>query len=199
LRHNLGGKNNRILKKQYRKMKKTIVLSLAVLTAAGLNAQSLKMEKGKLYKLEVKADMEANVGVPLNMKSENYTDVTVINEDDKNYTLILKKSRIVFNQSVMGQDVNFDTDSKEEQEGLENFKKELTFVDTFLVDKKTGKETKISKTIEDAEISDPLGALAKQGSDLSEFFLVIPQGKKVGDTWTAEISKDSNKATKTYT
>jgi hypothetical protein len=181
-------------------MKKTIVLSLVTLATTFANAQSLKLEKGKSYKLEAKADMEMNMGLPMNMKTESYVDVTAIKEDDKSYTVVLKKTRMLINQSVMGQEQSIDTDSSAEQEGLEDLKKSLAILDTFLVDKQTGKDTKISQSKSEAEdSSDPMSVLTKQGNGIGELFMVIPKGKKVGDSWTEEISKDGNKVTKTFT
>ncbi len=135
---------------------------------------------------------------------QNTLIVTDVNE--KTYTVNNTLDRMRFSGSMAGQDVNFDSDKKEDldTEIGKSVKDKIGKTIIAIIDRNTGKVSVQPKEItdtkvEDNSLSDMLGA--NQGNDeenVSSAFFIIPAGKKPGDTWIDSSSADKMKSVMQY-
>jgi Family of unknown function (DUF6263) len=107
-------------------MKKTILSALAIAFTLGLSAQSytpaVKLNAGKKYTITstTKGNMSQEVmgqTMEIPIDGVNTATLTVKAATDKGYDAAFVTDRIQFSMNAMGQEVNYDSDKKEDREG----------------------------------------------------------------------------------
>jgi hypothetical protein len=190
-------------------MKKIGLLSLCFVTIL-VNAQSIKLEKGKKITENTTSSIEMEMSAMGQQMKINSTLTNVINVtavEDKNYKATNTITKITMSQDGMGQNVNFDSDKKEDtaSEMGKEMGKDINQPIEITIDKTTGKATETNKKVEEKSddknpFSDLMGGGAAKSSEalVSSAFFTIPAGKKVADKWTDSLTQDGMKAMKTY-
>lgn len=201
-------------------MKKIILLISALFTISAISvAQSngkLNLSPGQKYLVENKITtssfsemagqtMESKADVTSNYKIE----VKDMKGDNINFVNTITGMKMSVN--AMGQDMNFDSEKKEDMDGEmgKNFKDIINQPKDVVMDKSGNviieQKTDIAKGANDA--ANPTEMLMKQmGGDPAEqgygakmAFEVIPKGSKVGTNWTDSSSKNGITKVTNYT
>lgn len=191
-------------------MKKITVFFLAAIflstiTIAQSNG-SLKLAKGQKYLVDNKVSTNTSTqvqGQSMDTKSDiaSVYNIEVKDEGNNGYNLTNTITNIKMNMAMMGNEINFDSDKKEDMDGQmgSSLKDYINQPKDVLIDN-AGKV--ITKETKDTS-SEP--SLAKQlnfdesGYGAEMAFLAIPKNPKVGTTWTDKTDNgDINKST-TYT
>ncbi|MEO7265649.1 MAG: DUF6263 family protein [Ferruginibacter sp.] len=168
----------------------------------------LQLNKGQQIIITTSSTMDAEMGMGMNMKNDvvqqNTLVVTDVNE--KTYTVNNTLDRMRFLGSMAGQDVNFDSDKKEDldTEIGKSVKDKIGKTIIATIDRITGKVSVQPKEIidtkmEDNSLSGMLGG--NQGNDeenVSSAFFMIPTGKKPGDSWMDSTAADKMKSVMEY-
>ena len=190
-------------------MKKiTLLLAGAICFATISNAQNnrtLKLEKGQKYVVENKLTTNSSTEVQGQAMESNADVATVYNievkdQKDNNINLSNTISNIKMTMTMMGQNINFDSDKKEDMDGnigstlkdYINQPKEVILDNSgnVMPSKDTASASSIAKQLD----FDASG----YGAELA--FLALPKNLKVGDSWTDNNSSDSAiKKSITYT
>ncbi|MEO6546714.1 MAG: DUF6263 family protein [Ferruginibacter sp.] len=131
-------------------------------------------------------------------------------KDKKSNTYVIASTltRLTTKGSAMGQEMNFDSDKKEDLEtetgkalqGNLNVTKESEFNDKAKIAKGVSKDTTAEAGGQMSEmIKRFAGAAGDDSNGAITAFEVIPAGKKVGDSWSDSIITNEVKTYKTYT
>ena len=165
--------------------------------------QTLKLNKGQKYQVDNKLEttnstevqgqtMETKVNV-----SSTY-NIAVKDKADNNYNLINTITHMVMNMSMMGHDVDFDSDKKEDMDGqMGTALKEYINQPKDVVVDNTGKV--ISKDETDSSALAKQLNLAATGYGAQMAFLALPKNAKTGTTWTENNDDNAIKKTTNYT
>ena len=167
--------------------------------------------KGQKFSVKTTSTQEADMGMGMEMKNHTSSEnkFYVINANDKSYTISSTLTGIKISMDMMGQQANYDSDLKEDS--ASEIGKSITTLnipDTLTVDKFSAETIANKKTAPDTkkdEETNPLEglfeSLGSQNADmaLSEAFLIIPAGKKPGDSWVDSTSAKDMKTVRTYT
>ena len=187
-------------------MKKISFLIAAFTFSSFLIAQNnsiLKLEKGQKYVVENRI-VTTNAIQMQGQAIDNNTNMTstykieVTGKQGSNYNLTNTITNIQMNVNMMGQDINFDSDKKEDMDGqmgsafkgVVNQPKQITLDNT-------------GKVV--ASDSDSLSVMIKElNFDVSGFgsqlaFQPLPPKLKKGTTWTDKNEDESNSRITTYT
>jgi len=193
-------------------MKRICVLFLPLVSIAAF-AQSGKiaLKKGQHFVVESKTDgnvtqemmgqsMEMTIGTTTKMKAD------VKDSKDNNYTITQTITNIKSNFSGMGQEKTFDSDKKEDLDGEAGaiYKDKLNVPKDIVVTSEGKSIVNITDTSKKGGDANPMAAMMDmmgggQDNAAATLFLVIPAGKKVGDTWQDSTSNDGVKLKRTYT
>ena len=173
-------------------------------TIAQTNA-SLKLPTGKTYQVENKLETSSSTDVQgQTMESKaNITStykIDVKNKTGENYNLTNTLSHINMSMSMMGQDINFDSDSTSDMKGefgsalkdYVNQPKDLTIDNSSKIvsaDSTDTSATGIAKRLN----------LAQTGYGTQLAFLPLPENPKVGTIWTENTNSDGMSRTTNYT
>ena len=191
-------------------MKKIILfVTAAIFISTGIFAQnisSLNLKKGQKYLVENKVSTKSSTEMQGQTMEAN-ADVTstysieVKDMVDNNYNLTNTVTTVKINMSQMGQEMNFDSEKKEDTDGpigaaLKDYIKQPKVV---VVDK-SGKvipQKKDEKPNETNVIAKQLGNFEATGYGADMTFESLPQNAKVGSTWATKkdndgISKSTN-------
>jgi hypothetical protein len=169
----------------------------------GQTNQSLKLNKGEKYQVNNKLETTSSTDVQgqsmeTKVNVSSTYNIVVKDKTDNNYNLTNTITHMVMNTSVMGTDINFDSDKKEDMDGqIGTALKEFINQPKDVVIDNTGKI--ISK--DEADTS----AIAKQlnlgatgyGAQLA--FLALPKSAKAGATWTENSDENGIKRNTNYT
>ena len=191
---------------------KHILLLLSVCIIGAANAQNIKLKKGQVITINTTTTQELDMGMAGQMSNNSKsTSVMEVKDADKtNYFTTSRLKKISLSVDGMGQQQSFDSD-KPEDRNSEMGKSLGDAVDKevkITVDNSTGKITTEKKEEDDKkEEENPLAGLMsmfgdanKDGALVDVVFFVLPQGKKVGDTWNDSTEvKGTSKVFKTYT
>lgn len=190
-------------------MKKiTLLFSTAIVFSMTASAQSngtLQLTKGQKYAVENKLTTTSSTEVQGQAMESNADISTVYNIEVKDKTgnhinLSNTISNIKMNMTMMGQNINFDSDSTKDMNGeigstLKNYINQPIGV---VIDQS-------GHTISSTDTSAAAGFAKQMNFDASGYgaelaFLALPKNAKVGDTWTDNYSADtSTKKSATYT
>ena len=171
----------------------------------GQTNASLKLPTGKTYQVENKLETTSSTDVQgQTMESKaNITStykIDVKNKAGENYNLTNTLSHINMSMSMMGQDINFDSDSTSDMKGefgsalkdYVNQPKDLTIDHSAKIvsaDSTDTSATGIAKRLNFAQTG--------YGTQLA--FLPLPENPKVGTSWTENTNSDGISRTTNYT
>ena len=201
-------------------MKKTSIIISAVFTISAVSfAQSngkLNLSPGQKYLVENKITTTSSsemMGQTMESKadvSSNYKiEVKEIKGDNINFVNTITGMKM--SVTAMGQDMNFDSDKKEDMDGEigKNFKDVINQPKDVVMDKlgnviiaqKTDTASKVTSSASPTEMmmkqlgGDP----AEQGYGAKMAFEVIPKGSKLGSSWSDSSSNNGTKKVTNYT
>lgn len=142
------------------------------------------------------------------MDVANFKNITVKDVTEQNYTLEAVTTRIKMNMSLMGQDKIFDSDNKDDLAGdLKALGKDINKIKPLelSVEGKCKSTEKVSPEKSEEE-ANPMNGVMQQmmGGSTEEItvaacFMLIPQGKKIGDSWTDTLVAGTTKTAWKYT
>ncbi len=201
-------------------MKKTTLLIVAILTVSAVSfAQSngkLNLSPGQKYLVENKITTSSSsemMGQTMESKadvSSNYKiEVKDIKGDNINFVNTITGMKM--SVTAMGQDMNFDSDKKEDMDGEigKNFKDVINQPKDVVMDKlgnviiaekaDTASETNSSANPTEMMMKQLGGNPAEQGYGAKMAFEVIPKGTKVGSNWSDSSSENGIKKVTNYT
>jgi hypothetical protein len=183
------------------------ILSIALLLSFGTsfaqNSSGIKLKKGQTITINsvVNSETEMQMGA---MKSDYNTTIklNVVDENAETYTLNASIAQMKMNMDGMGQNMSYDSEKPEDKDSQmgQAMGDKLKKVDTYILDKKTGKTTKVKK--EGDEESEGAGGMFSVGDEdgaANAAFFILPAGKKIGDTWSESTVSKGITTSKTYT
>ncbi len=187
----------------------TFIILVSSLPSFAQKEGSVVLNKGQKFTItsSVSSDIDMGMGMPIKNSSTSASQVVVLFDDDKKYTISNTVTKMTVTSDVMGQQTNYDSDKQEDKDS-ELGKKLSTTInksDTILVEKTTGNTTKKNDSPERPEKGsedNPFGDLMSGGNadvGVTAAFFVIPKDKKVGDSWSDSTSTKDMKTVKTYT
>ncbi len=197
-------------------MKKiTWFITAALLCSTTLFAQqngSLKLKKGQKYVVENKISTKSSTEMQGQSMDAN-ADVTstfsieVKEENADNYKLSNAITAVKMNMSQMGQEMNFDSQKKEDLDGpMGSALKDYINKPKDVVINKSGKIVDQKKDDTSAAANDMAAMISKQlgdpdatGFGAEMAFDSLPKNIKVGSTWTKTTNKNGIATTTNYT
>ena len=191
------------------------VFSISVVSTAQ-TATSGKLLLSKGQKMQIDNTVKSVTSMDMMGQSMEMTsDAAMVNQvevkDKANeaYTVTNTLTKLVTSGSAMGQDYSFDSEKKEDLESEMgkvlknqiNVTKEMEFTTTG----KLGNIKKVAETETEAKgnpMVDMMKSMSGGGNDesggTSDIFMVLPVGKKVGDTWSDSTISDGIKIYRNY-
>ena len=193
-------------------MKKIVVALLSMISFTAFSQSpsgKIVVKKGQHFTVESKSDgviTQEMMGQSMEMTLGSNTVISTEIKDVKNnnYTITQTLTSVKSTFSGMGQDKSFDSDKKEDMDSEAG----ALYRDKFNLPKElviTNEGVNITTdTSKKAEGSDPMAGMMEmmsggQDNVTGALFLVIPAGKKVGDTWADSTSTEGVKMKRTYT
>lgn len=197
-------------------MKKLVVVLLSVISFtvfAQTPTGKIVVKKGQHFMVESSSDGVSKMdmmGQSMEMKIGSATKLTaeIKESKDNNYTITQTLTNVKSSFSGMGQEKTFDSDKKEDLDSSEAgalYKGKLNVPKDFVITTEgksivTTDTTSIEKKQDDNPMSEIMNMMsAGQDNAAAILFLVIPKGKKVGDTWLDSTINEGMKMKKTYT
>jgi hypothetical protein len=179
-------------------MKKIALISFCI-AILFTNAQSIKLENGKIIKIttNIVAVSESPMG------GESTNTITTTNSikinaiEDKIYKATSTITRMVMDGEMMGQSMKFDSDKKDDMDGQmgQMFGASINKPSDISIDKADGKITETSAEEKKESMMTSMGGESNAGGSA---FFVISNNKKVGDKWTITLDNDGIKSVKNY-
>ena len=171
----------------------------------GQTNTSLKLPTGKTYQVDNKIETNSTTEVQgQTMESKfNVTStykIEVKGKKDDNYNLTNTLSHIVMDMNVMSQQINFDSDKKEDMDGqmgaglkaFVNQPKDLQMDNSGKVVSKDSPDSSLSGVAQKLN-------LAQTGFGTQLAFLALPDNVKVGASWTDSTNTDGISKNINYT
>jgi hypothetical protein len=107
------------------------------------------------------------------------------------------------NMDGMGQNMSFDSEKPEDKDSEmgKAMGDKIKKVDTYTLDKKTGKTTKIKKEGGEEEAGGMAGmfSIGEENGGTDGAFFIIPADKKIGDSWSESTTSKGITISKTFT
>lgn len=195
-------------------MKKIFTLATALITGLSLFAQTQtnKILLDKNQQLKITASVKGNItqemmGQSMETVMDVNTDknITVKEVAPKDYQLEGVTTHIKMNMSVMGQDMNFDSNNKDDMAGqMKDAGKDINVVKPLILTTE-GKCSPVVKAspekAEDAGMNEMMQQLMGGGAEeivTETYFMLIPAGKKVGDSWSDSVINTGSKTIWNY-
>jgi hypothetical protein len=195
-------------------MKRIVVVFLSILCMnafAQVPAGKIVVKKGQHFIVESSSDgtvTQEMMGQSMEMKIGSATKLSADIKDVKsnNYIITQKLTSLKSTFSGMGQDKTFDSDKKEDMDGEAGaiYKDKLNVPKDVEItnEGKTVATADTAKT--DSTESNPMSAIMEmmgggQDNITGVLFLVIPAGKKSGDSWQDSTKSEGVKLVRTYT
>jgi Family of unknown function (DUF6263) len=181
-------------------MKKIVLLSFSFVSLLA-TAQNLKLDNGKTFKITTTVNTTGELmGSEMKNNTTSISTLKITSTDVDKYKGVSTVTKMTVTGSMMGQDMNFDSDKKGDMDGQlgQMFGSAINKPTDISIDKTTGKQDEKKAEDEDAD-GGPMGGLmggAKAGS--SSIFYLLPKDKKVGDKWSETIDKDGIKVINNY-
>ena len=196
-------------------MKKVLFVFLSMISISAYcqtTTGKISVKKGQHFVVESTSDGTVNqemMGQSMEMKigSSTKLNADIKEVKDNGYTITQTLTSVKSKFSGMGQEKSFDSDKKEDLNGEAG----ALYKDKFNVPKdvmvsKEGKNIVGTDTAATSKKQDPNPMAAMmdmmgggQDNVATALFLVIPAGKKAGDTWMDSTSNDGVKMNRTYT
>lgn len=190
-------------------MKKVILIFVAsgyFLTAT--NAQSsgtLQLKQGSKYQVENKLETSSTTevqGQPMDSKANITTNylIQVKDHSGDQYHLTNTVTHMIMNMTMMGQEVNFDSNVKEDMDGeMGSAVKDYINVPKDVVMDHTGKIISTGDADSSGSAIYQQLNLAATGYGAQMAFLALPKNPKVGDKWTENSNDSGIKRNTNYT
>jgi hypothetical protein len=190
-------------------MKKiTFLLAAGISFSAAISAQtnaSLQLAKGQKYQVNNKMETTSSTemqGQTMETKANIASTYNIVVNDKTgdNYNLTNTISRIVMNMSMMGNEINFDSDKKEDMNGQmgAGLKDYIDHPQNVVMDRsgkiisQPGADTSVSQIAKQLNF-----AAGGYGAQLT--FLALPKNLKPGTTWTEKTDDNGISRTTNYT
>lgn len=196
-------------------MKKISILLVAFLTVNLAFAQTptnkVALTKGQKIQAEISVSIEASLSMGMEIKNNSTSEIALeVKDVSTNATAIdntLKKLKV--DMDMMGKAMNYDSEKPEDQTsdlgkalaGKINVPVEVAVDNNTgkaIMDKKDSPEKPDESMAQMESIMQLFGATTSE-DPVSGAFALIPQGKKVGDTWTDSTSDKNSKTVRTFT
>lgn len=190
-----------------------VAVSTLVTLASAQTINTITLTKGQKFIIENKftaTSAQEMAGQSIDSKADVFTsnNVEVKNLSDKGYDLSTTYTRVTANLSAMGNDMNFDSDKKEDMAGEmgKDMKGMINSPKNVMINK-SGRVLSVSKDSSAVSgngmmsmmMQQLMGNAEESGYGLSEAFLVLPVKAKVGDKWSDSTSKNGVSRNTTYT
>lgn len=167
--------------------------------------QTLKLDKGQKYQVDNKLETTSSTevqGQTMETKVDVSSTYNIIVKDktDNNYNLTNTITHMVMNMTMMGQDINFDSDKKEDMDGQMG-----TALKEYINQPKDVVVDNTGKIISEDQSDSSASSIAKQlnfaatGYGAQMAFVALPKNPKVNTTWTDSSSDNGIKRTTNYT
>ncbi len=199
-------------------MKKIISITLAVLLAASSFAQkqtaeivltsnqSLKFTttiKGNISQEAMGQSMDMDVDVV------NHKNIVVKSADQEKYSINFTTTQLKSDISLMGTSKKFDSDNKDDMNGeMKDFGKDINVAKPFVLNKNntcTSTDTVAKRSNASTKEADLMSGMIEQfmgnGNEeatIESYFMILPNGKKLGDSWTDSLISTDIKKYTTY-
>jgi len=180
--------------------------ALILLTSLSVNAQKFtdKVNLSKGQKIEIISDSKQTMtmtGMDMNSKSTTTLEGTVVDISGDNYIVKAKVSKLKLSSSGSGYEQEFDSEKpdKNSKEMNEALKEKLNVEESYSIDGKTGAVTSLTAVDNDDIMEDLMNGSSNISGALNEMFLIIPDGKKKGDSWTVIKNDKGMNILTTYT
>ena len=196
-------------------MKKIILTTLGIFVFALVFAQTathkIVLNNGQKILVESSITMEINMspGMDMTGNTNSASTLEVKSGTDSSYMISNTLTKLKLNMDGMGQSNSYDSEKKEDQETEigKGVADKLNKPIDVAISKLTGKnlpDTKNNKKKSDDQSTGTGGLLGMfsgnaEDAAVSEAFALIPQGKKIGDTWTDSTIEKNNKVVRVYT
>lgn len=193
-------------------MKKLFVVFLSVISFTAFSQAptgKIVVKKGQQFIVESNIDVVSTqelMGQSMETKMASSTKMSAEIKDtkDNNYLISQTITSVKSTLSGMGQDKSFDSDKKEDLDGeLGAIYKDKINVPTFVTITHEGKNVVSADTSKKDEEDNPMikmmEVMGGQQNAAAALFLVIPAGKKAGDTWQDSTVVDGVQTKRTYT
>lgn len=183
-------------------MKKLFCLLTTGLVCMSSFSQSLQLKKGMKLQVETSTATSTTVDmggqqIETNTSSVRTQIIGVKDKTPEGYTISDSLGKMTMSMEGMGQSMTFDSDKKEDTESPigQKFKEALGKTKVKQLDNK-GKlvESKQDAGSESDDLTEMFNDNTKMG-----FYLVIPEGKKTGDTWAESMNREGMKGDNNYT
>lgn len=182
-------------------------------TAQCQNPGKLILKKGDKYVMENNfsaVSTQQMAGQSMDSKANFFTSNNIeVKDVSDNYTLANTYTKITASINAMGQDMNFDSEKKEDMEGemgsgLKNLigqpKKVVVTKDGKIIPDKSDTSNKDQNAgMMSMMMKQLMGDPEESGYGLSEAFMLIPAKAAVGFTWSDSSSSDGIKRSAIYT
>ena len=194
-------------------MKKVLIVCLSALTV-GTFAQTptgkIILKKGQHFVIESTADgnvTQEMMGQSMEMKIGSVSKMSADVKDakDNSYTITQTITAIKSSFSGMGQEKTFDSEKKEDMSGEAGaiYKDKLNAPKDFEITNEGKTLAAKDTTKHDSTDSNPMAAIMEmmgggQDNINALLFLVIPKGKKAGDSWQDSTKSEGLKMVRTY-
>ncbi|MGN6541201.1 MAG: DUF6263 family protein [Ginsengibacter sp.] len=191
-------------------MKKiTLLFTAAICFSTAMSAQTnatLQLAKGQKYQVDNKMESSSSTemqGQTMETKANIASTYSIVVNDKTgdNYNLTNTISRIVMNMSMMGNEINFDSDKKEDMSGQmgEGLKDYINHPQNVVMDQ-SGKIINQPGTTDSSasQIAKQLN-FAASGYGAQMTFLALPKNVKPGTSWTEKTDDNGITRTTNYT
>lgn len=193
-------------------MKRSLFV-LALLLSSAAEAQKISLKKGQQITITTSTTQDVDMmAMGLQMKSSMGSTSTIDATGADNENIITSYKTVKLNLSIdaMGQQINYDSDKPEDRDSEmgKNVADKLNKEVVVLLNKNTGKaslQDTAAKSPEKPDATNPLAGImdsfgsAAEDAIVETAFLIIPAGKKKGDTWMDSTIKEKMKDVRTYT
>lgn len=184
-------------------------ITLFCLSASAQKSQGkIQLQKGQKISVHIINTSDTDLGMGMNMKnnSENTSVLTVMGETDKEYTLTNTLTKLKLSIEGMGQSQEYDSD-KEADKSTDMGKALGDAIGKSVevnVNKLNGAPiyNKVNASPEKPASNPVENMMSAFGGDepsVGGAFLLIPAGKKPGESWTETDTSTDKKGTKVYT
>jgi len=196
------------------KMRYLILFALIFIGYGSIAQEKTKkhifLNKGQKINVVNTISSDADMGMGMQMKTNMVSNgiLSVTGENEKEYTLTNTLTRMKGTMDVMGKTHDFDSENESDRNSEigKSLSASLGKSDSVVVNKFSGmvafekKDTSLDKS-EPNPMEDMIKAFGNDGDNTSitGAFLIIPAGKKAGDSWTETDSSKEKKSVIKYT
>ncbi len=175
-------------------MKKIVLLSFSF-ACLFASAQNIKIESGKTFKITSIVNITGEqMGQEMKSDATTITTLKIDAIEDKLYKATATTLKMTMQGSMMGQDISFDSDKKEDMDSQigQMLGGALNKPIATTIDKTTGEQKEVGE-VGEANMQSAMG-----GGKASDYFFVLPKEKKIGDKWTTSTDQGGMKTITNY-